>query len=102
MINVLENSVQLEESRCKKYLNQLRELMEKVKEKNTIGRKELASLVGKLNFAAPFYWKGPGAKRKLGAALYEPKLHELQGNAWAPSVKVHWTDRRQRYGKACK
>ena len=77
MINVLENSVQLEESRCKKYLNQLRELMEKVKEKNTIGRKELASLVGKLvNFAAPFYRKGPGATRKLGAALYEPELHE--------------------------
>ena len=54
--------------------------MEKVKEKDTIGRKELASLVGKLNFEAPFYKKGPGATRKLGAALYEPEL------------KVHWTE----------
>ena len=36
IINVLENSVQLEESRCQKYLSQLRELMAKVKEKDRI------------------------------------------------------------------
>ena len=60
LIDVLDNSVQLEESRCKKYLIQFRELKLEAKSAGRIGRRELASLVGKLNFAAPFYRNGSG------------------------------------------
>ena len=54
IIDILTNSVKLEETRRQKYAQIAREVAAAGQATGTVGRVQLASLVGKLNFAAPF------------------------------------------------